>query len=110
MRNRAAHSASPEEGTTYLTAPRLTQWLKRLEGLPPTAQCVGLHLATQANPDGVIEDIDWLKLANSSGVGERTAKAALRDGDLITFGLVTRIERGTERVSMSPAFELHIRE
>lgn len=94
--------------TTELPNEHLLAWIARLEGLSPTAQCVGLRLAAQADEVGYVENIDWYSLAESCGVTERTAKAALRDGDLITFDAVERIERSAGRQSISPAFQLNL--
>lgn len=70
--------------------PWLAEWLVRLHGLSPYDQTLGVWLAHQANEKGVVEGVDWERLVVATGMSAYKARQSLRNGPLVTLGLIKR--------------------
>lgn len=69
------------------------RWRDSLRGMKPQAQVVGYWLIEQADERGVVDGVDWQRLADDTGITITTLRKELKEGQLVLDGKVVREPR-----------------
>lgn len=78
--------------------------------MKPQAQVVGFWLIEQADADGIVDGVDWQRLAEDTGITVTTLRKELKEGQLILSGKVEREPRRWGNTFGATRYILHIDE